>query len=38
VDRLDVNLQCSPELSRHTDGVETGQSIRTIANDDSCHL
>lgn len=38
VDRLDVDLQFSPQLRRHTDGVETGQSIRTIANDNSCHL
>lgn len=33
-----VDLQFSPELRRHPDGVKAGDSVRAIANNDSRHL
>jgi hypothetical protein len=36
-DHLDVGLQFTTEARRHPDGVQSGDSIDTIANGNSCH-
>ena len=35
---LDLYAQVTSQLRRHTDGVQTGQSIRAITNDDPGHV
>jgi hypothetical protein len=35
---LDLDPQVTPQLRRHTGGVQTGQSVRAISNDDPRHL
>jgi len=35
---VDVDLELSSELRRHPDGVETGDSVRAIADDNSRHV
>jgi len=38
MNHVHVDLQLTPELRRRTDGVESGYSIRAVANFDSCHF
>jgi hypothetical protein len=37
VDHVDINPQVTSELRRHTDGVQTRQSVRAITNDNPGH-
>ncbi len=38
MDQLNLSLQFAPQSRRHTDGVKSGHSIRTIAHLDSRHI
>ena len=37
VDHIDIDAEVAPELRRHTDGVQSRQSICAVTNGDSCH-
>jgi hypothetical protein len=38
VDHVDIDPQVTSQLRRHTGGVQTGQSVRAISNDDPSHF
>jgi hypothetical protein len=38
VNHIDIDLQIPTQLRRRTDGVKAGESIRAVANGDSCHF
>jgi hypothetical protein len=38
VDHVDINPQVTSQLRRHTDGVQTRQSVRAISNDNPGHF
>ena len=38
VNHVDINPQVTSQLRRHTDGVQTGQSVRAITNDNPGHF
>jgi hypothetical protein len=38
VDHVDINPQVTSQLRRHTDGMQTRQSVRAITNDNPDHF